>query len=245
MLNLILLGKTIKYVFWNSPSYLSLPNKDVYWPINIQSDGANTQVRNNDTDKKLRGHDESTIGQLPAWKHVAISFNKRSLKVFVDEYRALNIPNYKHKPKLFTIGSYLHNPEGKVMAIKNIRIAKGGKKLYDRVMADGKFVTRGILFDVNKATIKPESFGVLNEVSKMMKEHQNLIFSIEGHTDSDGAEDYNLELSAKRAAAVKTALQEMGIAKDRLKTEGKGESVPVSDNNTPEGKANNRRVEFI
>lgn len=231
--------------FWNSTQYLSLPNKEVYWPINLQSDGANTQVRYNGTDKRLRGHDKSTMGSLPGWKHIAISFNKRTLKVFVDEYRALNIPNYKHKPKMFSIGTYLNNPEGKIMAIKNIRIAKGGKKLYDRVMADGKFVTRGILFDVNKATIKPESFGVLNEVAKMMKEHNNLKFRIEGHTDSDGADDYNLKLSAERAAAVKNALTELGISKDRLQTEGKGESTPVSENKTAEGKANNRRVEFI
>ncbi len=231
--------------FWNSPHYLSLPNKDVYWPINIQSDGADTQVRNKGVDKKLKGNDKATIGQLPAWKHIAISFNKRTLKVFVDEYRALNIPNYKLKPELFTIGTYMHNPEGKVLAIKNIRIAKGGKKLYDRVMADGKFVTRGILFDVNKATIKPASFGVINEVAKMMKEHTDLNFTIEGHTDSDGEADYNLKLSAERAAAVRTALQEMGISKDRLQIEGKGEAVPVSENTSPEGKANNRRVEFI
>ena len=79
----------------------------------------------------------------------------------------------------------------------------------------------------------------------MMKAHQDLNFKIEGHTDSDGNDQYNLNLSAKRADAVRTALQELGISEDRLKTEGKGETTPVSDNTTPEGKANNRRVEFI
>ncbi len=112
-------------------------------------------------------------------------------------------------------------------------------------MADGKFVTRGILFDVNRATIKPESMGVLNEVAKMMQEHADLNFSIEGHTDSDGAEDYNQQLSEKRAAAVKNLLTNLGIDASRMQTKGIGESVPVSDNNSPEGKANNRRVEFI
>ncbi len=230
--------------FW-SGNYLNLSNNDAYYPINIQSDGAATVFTNNGVKKQLNGKDKSTIGQLPAWKHIAISFNKRSLKVFVDEYRALNIPNYKLKPELFTIGSYIYTPEGKTLAIKNIRIAKGGKKLYDRVMADGKFVTRGILFDVNKAIIKPESYGVINKVAKMMAAHQDLNFTIEGHTDSDGADDYNLKLSGERAFAVKIALIEMGVLKSRLQTEGKGESVPVSENNSPEGKANNRRVEFI
>lgn len=112
-------------------------------------------------------------------------------------------------------------------------------------MADGKFVTRGILFDVNKATIKPESMGVLNTVAKMMKEHTDLNFRIEGHTDSDGPDDYNLQLSEKRAAAVKEALIGIGVDASRMETKGIGEGVPVSDNRSPEGKANNRRVEFI
>ena len=131
------------------------------------------------------------------------------------------------------------------MAIKNIRIAEGGKKLYDRVMADGKFVTRGILFDVNKATLRPSSMGVINEVAKMMREHTELKFSIEGHTDGDGDEAYNLQLSESRAATVKKVLIDSGIDVARLQIKGMGESVPVSDNNTPEGKANNRRVEFV
>jgi len=231
--------------FWNSPHHLSLPNKDVYYPINIQSDGADTQVRYNGVNKKLNGNNKTTDGQLPAWKHIAISFNKRTLKVFVDEYRALNIPNYKHKPELFTIGTYMQNPDGNILAIKNIRIAKGGKKLYDRVLADGKFVTRGILFDVNEASIKPESFGVINEVVKMMKEHQDLNFNIEGHTDSDGPVEYNQELSAKRAISVKEAFIQLGIEAARLNTVGKGETVPITNNTTAEGKANNRRVEFV
>ena len=79
----------------------------------------------------------------------------------------------------------------------------------------------------------------------MMQDHPNLNFRIEGHTDSDGADDYNLSLSAERAEAVKWALVEMGIAEERFATEGKGETVPVDANTTPEGKANNRRVEFV
>ena len=129
--------------------------------------------------------------------------------------------------------------------IKDIRIAKGSKKLYDRIVADGRFVTRGILFDVNKATIKPESMGVINKIVKMMKAHEDLKLRIEGHTDSDGEKRLNQELSEKRAKAVKAILVESGIAASRLKTKGYGESKPVDSNSTPEGKANNRRVEFV
>lgn len=229
--------------FWQGPQYHS-ENKNVFHPIEVFRDGATTHTKFQGNSKKYDGHNQIT-GTKTGWKHIAISFNNRSLKVFVDEYRALNIPNYKFKPQMVSIGSFMHQPDGKTMAIKNIRIAKGGKKLYERVMSDGKFVTRGILFDVNKATLKPSSMGVINEVAKMMQEHSDLKFSIEGHTDSDGDESHNLQLSEKRAAAVKEALANSGVDAIRLQVNGMGESVPVSDNSTPEGKANNRRVEFV
>lgn len=229
--------------FWQGAQYHS-EGRDVFYPIQIFKDGATTHTKVQENAKKYDAHDEG-VGKTTGWKHIAISFNKRSLKVFVDEYRALNIPNYKFKPQMLSIGSYMHKPEGEIMAIKNIRIAEGGKKLYDRVMADGKFVTRGILFDVNKAILKPGSMGVINQVAKMMHEHTDLTFSIEGHTDSDGEESSNLQLSEKRAAAVKEALANAGVDSSKLQVKGMGESVPVSDNTTPEGKANNRRVEFV
>jgi len=229
--------------FWQGSGSLS-EGKNTFYPVNIYKDGADTSTAVQSNRKKYNAHDKA-VGQKTGWKHIAISFNKRSLKVFVDEYRALNIPNYGHRPKMVSIGSYIYNQPGKPMAIKNIRIAEGGKKLYDRVMADGKFVTRGILFDVNKATLKSSSMGEINQVAKMMKEHTDLKFSIEGHTDSDGDDTHNLQLSEKRAAAVKEALANSGVDSSRLQIKGMGESIPVSDNTTPEGKANNRRVEFV
>jgi OOP family OmpA-OmpF porin len=185
-----------------------------------------------------------TDRDYPFWEHIAISFNTRALKVYFGEQRVMNIPNLRAEPMGLTLSSRQCH-QGKQALIKNIRIAKGSKKLYDRIVADGKFVTRGILFDVNKATIKPESMGVINEIVKMMKEHGDLSLRIEGHTDSDGEKGFNQELSEKRAAAVKGVLVESGIASSRLKTKGYGESKPVNDNSTPEGKANNRRVEFV
>ena len=182
--------------------------------------------------------------EYPFWEHVAISFNTRALKVYFGEKRAMNIPNLRAEPMGLTISSRQCH-KGKQALIKNIRIAKGSKKLYDRIMSDGKFVTSGILFDVNSATMKPESMGVINQIVKMMNKHQDLKLSIEGHTDSDGEKNANQKLSERRAKAVKDVLVESGIASSRLKTEGHGESKPVDDNSTPEGKANNRRVEFV
>ena len=161
----------------------------------------------------------------PFWEHIAISFNTRSLKVYFGEKRVMNIPNLRADPMGLTITSHQCH-KGKQALIKNIRIAKGGKKLYDRIMSDGKFVTSGILFDVNKATLKPESMGVINQVVKMMKEHQDLRLSIEGHTDSDGEKVRNQELSEKRAAAVKDTLVGRGIDSSRLKTKAMEKPSP-------------------
>ena len=179
------------------------------------------------------------------WKRVAISFNERSLKVYLDQERMLNVPNLGYKPQMFSIGCNYDARYIKTSSIKNVRVNEGGKKLYDRVMADGKFVTTGILFDVNKSIIKVESMGTINEIVKMLKEHSDLKFSIEGHTDSDGDDGLNQKLSEQRADAVKKLLTQSGIDGSRLKTKGWGETKPVDSNSIPEGKANNRRVEFI
>ena len=163
----------------------------------------------------------------------------------MDEERILNIPNLGYKPVTFSIGTDFDDQNIKMSSIKNIRVNEGGKKLYDRVLADGKFVTTGILFEVNKANITAQSMGTINEIVNLMKDHQNLKFSIEGHTDSDGDKTSNQKLSEERAQAVENLLVESGIDAFRLETKGWGDSKPVDSNSTPEGKANNRRVEFI
>ncbi len=178
------------------------------------------------------------------WHHVAIAFNKRSLKVYFNENRILNIPNISEKPTAFGIALFQTGGYEKYF-IKNVRIAAGGRGLYDQVMTEGKIVTRGILFDVGKATIKPQSMGVINEVAKLLKEKADLKFSIEGHTDSDGDDAFNQKLSEQRAEAVKAEFVKAGIDAARLQTKGWGETKPIDPNATPEGKANNRRVEFV
>ncbi len=194
---------------------------------------------------KTASFQEEKKSWYPKWKHIAISFNKRSLKLYMEEERILNIPNLGFKPKRFSIGGHFDDRYIKMSSIKNIRVNEGGKKLYDRILEEGKFITRGILFDVNKATINGESMGTINEIVKLMNEHTDLNFRIEGHTDSDGDESFNQKLSEDRAAAVKSMLAKLGIDGSRLESKGWGESKPLSENSTPEGKANNRRVEFV
>ncbi len=187
---------------------------------------------------------EFSVQKGDTWRHIAISVNNRALKAYLDQTRILDIPNIKYNPT--GIGICTHNPSGTVKGyIKNIRIAKGAVPLYDKFLTDGKFVTSGIKFDIGKASIKPESMGVINYVFEMMKNHPDLIFSVEGHTDSDGNDSFNQKLSEERANSVIRELVGMGIEKNRLTGKGWGESKPICQNTTPEEKAQNRRVEFI
>ncbi len=202
------------------------------------------------------GSDETKMGdyksdydilEKDAWHHISIAFNKRSLKLYINETRVLNIPNLEFKPKAFSLGTggAYAREETDIWLFKNVKIAEGGKDLYNREVTDGKIVTNGILFDIGKATIKPQSMGVINKIYKIMDGNDEINFTVVGHTDNTGNDESNMELSKARAESVKNKLIEMGIDAGRLKSDGKGESEPVADNDTSEGRAMNRRVEFI
>jgi len=103
---------------------------------------------------------------------------------------------------------------------------------------------RGIQFETAKAVIKSSSYSILDNVVTVMQNNPQYKLSIEGHTDSQGSETLNLDLSQRRAEAVRLYLVNNGIAAARMAATGYGESMPVADNNTAEGRALNRRVEF-
>ena len=187
---------------------------------------------------------EETFTNSPGWRHYALSFNKRAIKVYVDEKRVANIPNITEKPakvKFFARGS----EDNSAFHIRNIRIAKGAVPLYDKLLTDGKIITHGITFDVGKATIKPQSMGTINEIFSILQKYPDLRFSVEGHTDNTGNASGNQTLSEARAKAVCDKLQQMGIATTRLTAKGHGMSKPMDSNETAEGRAKNRRVEFV
>lgn len=186
--------------------------------------------------------DEANINAADTWRKVAIYVNKNIGKVYVDQYR-VGIMN-QLQPGAGMVTFEFSNDYTPIM-IKNIRIAKGGSDAYNKVLTEGKFVSYGIQFDVNKANLKPESMGTINEVYKMMNDNAGLKFEIGGHTDSDGSADANAKLSEERAKAVKAALVELGIDESRLTVKGYGSTKPVADNNSAENKARNRRVEFV
>lgn len=175
------------------------------------------------------------------WHHLALYVRKNMGKGYVDQYRVASSNNLATGFGFIAIAT----DGGSGVSIKNVRIAAGGSDKYNKVMTDGKFVTNGILFEPNKATIQPTSMGTLNEICQLMKAHQDLKFEIDGHTDSDGDDQANMLLSGARANAVKDKLTQLGVGASRLTTKGFGETRPIDSNTTGEGKANNRRVEFI
>jgi OmpA-OmpF porin, OOP family len=183
--------------------------------------------------------------------HVAIQVQKERFRMWINEEKLLDVPkgvplNYVMNQMLFQIGHTNYSDEQYGMYINNVKVATGKPDARHRLVEEGKFSTTGILFNVNSAAIKPESYGVMKEVAEVLKKNTDIKVKIIGHTDSDGSDAANLELSKKRAASVKAALvDEFEIDAARIETDGKGETVPVGDNKTKEGKEQNRRVEFI
>ncbi len=111
------------------------------------------------------------------------------------------------------------------------------KTLFERAMY-------GIQFETGKATIKKKSYPILDEVVAAMKENPDYLLDIAGHTDNVGDDNFNLDLSKQRAAAVEKYLEDKGIEHARIMSEGLGETKPIADNATKQGRAKNRRVEF-
>ena len=190
------------------------------------------------------------------WNHFALSFNKRALKLYLNGNRVINLPNVEapERFKFWANGSYKYRGFGHVI------LAAGAKDLYERNTTDlsaaaaavekaiaetGKFVTNNILFETGKATLKSESMEEIQKVAEYMKKNPTARFEVQGHTDNQGSDAINDSLSQQRAEAVVKALEGLGCDPFNMRAVGKGSHEPVADNKTDEGRAKNRRVEFI
>lgn len=181
--------------------------------------------------------------------HVSIAVNKSRMRLYMDNNKIFDLPNAFEPEALrqnfhFRAAPLLPVPkEG--FYIQNIRIAEVEKDVRTQLIQTGNFSTSGIYFESGSATLKPESIGIIKEIADVLTENLSFRVIVIGHTDKDGTSSSNQELSLKRAEAVKIILtKSYAIQEKRIKTKGKGATEAVGDNNTEEGKAQNRRVEF-
>jgi OmpA-OmpF porin, OOP family len=180
--------------------------------------------------------------------HIAVWRQKTRLRVYLNETKVIDAPSILAediKYNAFRFAASLNN-DGSTWLISNFKLASGLPDTRNKLLTAGKFSTTGILFATNSSSIQPQSYGTLKDIANVLKENIAVKIKIIGHTDSDGDDVANLELSKKRAEAVKAMLvKEFGIEEKRIQTDGKGETQPAVPNTTAEGKAQNRRVEFI
>jgi outer membrane protein OmpA-like peptidoglycan-associated protein len=195
-------------------------------------------------------HIKKWNGKDKLFAHIAIWRQGQRMRLYVNGDKLFDLPRaFSTEGKYTDVVFETHDMQtekGDYYLLGNIRLAEGVPDTRNKLVTEGKFVTSGITFDVNSDRIKPDSYGVLKEIATVLRENGDLKIKIIGHTDADGDDAKNLELSKKRAAAVKSSLStEFGIDESRMVTEGQGENKPVGDNTTVEGKAQNRRVEFL
>jgi outer membrane protein OmpA-like peptidoglycan-associated protein len=200
--------------------------------------------------EKREGPDTMTRRRAGANGEALVAFRIMAdgdyMKMYLDDQRVANAPNavFPRTEKLYLTVAWAS--EERPVMIGPMRIAAGGLDLYDRLERDGRVATHGILFATDSDVIRPESTPTLTELGMMLEQYPDLRLTIEGHTDSQGDDASNQDLSNRRAQAVKAYLADMhGVDAGRLDTVGFGESQPMADNGTLEGRAQNRRVELV
>lgn len=177
--------------------------------------------------------------------HISIWRQGTRIRFYLNEKKIFDLP------RAFQAGTkygflFATNLWGDGLYVTNIKIAASTPNNRGELIEKGRFSTTGILFDVNADRIKPSSFPVLKEIADVLRSNPSIQVRIVGHTDSDGDAAANQSLSERRATAVKNSLsKEFGIDAARMQTAGKGETEPVASNDNTQGKAQNRRVEFI
>lgn len=207
----------------------------------ITYDNGNSVIKNNQGKINSFNHNNDKV-------HVAIWRQKQRIRVYVGESKIWDLPRaFKADTKFNTlVFSKAETEDDENYFISNIRVAVGNPDTRNKLIETGKFSTTGILFNTGSAQIKPESHGVIKQIATILEENADVKIRIIGHTDNTGNDANNLKLSKDRAESVKNYLAEVfKISSSRIETDGKGSSEPVSENNTSEGKAQNRRVEFI
>ena len=196
----------------------------------------------NDKSPDLSGRENQPRLLADKKYHISIWVQKERVRLYVGQEKLFDVPKAMSKKYKYNMIRF----DGGVPMIGNFRIAAGLPDLRNKLLTEGKLVSYGIYFDVNKDVVKPESYTTLKEIAAVLKENPSVNIKIIGHTDSDGDDNANMDLSKRRAASVRNSLVKIfSIDASRIETDGKGESEPVAPNDNSTNKALNRRVEFI
>jgi outer membrane protein OmpA-like peptidoglycan-associated protein len=193
----------------------------------------------------LDGFKDEAVMEVGKKYRLSFWVQKTRLRVYMDQVKIFDLP------KVFKVGFPFNQMRFEMWGtgnpmITNFRVAAGLPDMRNKLITEGKLVSYGIYFDVNKDVVKPESYATLKGIADVLKENPTVRVKIVGHTDSDGADASNLDLSIRRGASVKAELvKNFGIDASRLESDGLGETKPVAPNDTPSNKAMNRRVEFL
>jgi OmpA-OmpF porin, OOP family len=171
------------------------------------------------------------------------------VRYYVNGERVMDV-NQINLPELGEIQVYIDGPGSNdrtgFIGFQLVRFAESTPDFSQIISSSGRYVTHGILFDTDSDQIKPESAAVIKMIARGLETNPALKLLIEGHTDSVGNADRNLDLSKRRAEAVKAVLvSQFNVDASRLSTNGLGATKPIDSNDTPQGRAQNRRVELV
>jgi len=215
--------------------------------ISIEKERWNTMGYKTGESDQVTGSSAVNPVEQEKVNHVIIWVQNRRLRIYHKSAKVLDMPTNIYDGTKFSRFCFrLSRGASCGSYISNFRITDAAPDMRSKLITEGKLVSYGIYFDVNKDIVKPESYGTLKGIADVLQANPDVRVKIVGHTDSDGADAANLDLSRRRGASVKNELvKSFGIDASRLESDGLGETKPVAPNDAPANKAMNRRVEFI
>lgn len=215
--------------------------------ISIEKERWNTMGYKTSENTSITGSSAVNPVEVEKVNHVIIWVQNRRFRIYHKQAKVLDMPtNVFDGTKFNRLCFRLSRGASCGSYISNIRITSAAPDMRSKLLTEGKLISYGIYFNVNKDVVKPESYGTLKGIAEVLNENPDVKVKIVGHTDSDGADAANMDLSKRRGASVKDALvKHFGIDASRLESDGMGETQPITPNDTPVNKALNRRVELL
>jgi OmpA-OmpF porin, OOP family len=221
---------------------LIMIDEDPDSPKNLKPEGDKTSIKY---------QYEESAGKAPSYLQIRRNYQNAAkalnVKILVDRERYTGMQIDRSSGRIYVSLELFNDGRNISLTIieqKAMEQEITANDMWQALQKDG-YMSLYINFDTNKATIKPESAGIINQIVELMKSQPKLKLSIEGHTDSQGSPASNKTLSLNRSKAVINAVSKGGIDPSRMSAVGWGQEKPVADNRNEEGRAKNRRVEIV